>query len=205
MTAGVREPRVRPRAGTGRALNAAEAPGAGALPLERAAEVLPADLIHDDEVIILLLRPSILFIPLSALGSLAFIAIVAFMLAWMGRLGWFFWSDTTAFALGAGLAALRLGWQTLEWYCRVYVLTDRRIIRRMGVLRVAVFETSLSSIQHTSVFQLLRERVVGLGTIGFATAGSDTFEAFWTTIARPFAVHKTVVDAINRYGGNRRV
>jgi hypothetical protein len=98
------------------------------------------------------------------------------------------------------IAAARLIWQTLEWMGRVYVLTDRRLIRRRGVLRVAVFQTLLSNIQHTSVFALLRERIFGLGTIGFATAGSDTYEAFWVMIPDPYGVHKIVDDAIRRYG-----
>ena len=93
-----------------------------------------------------------------------------------------------------------LSWQTLEWYSRVYVLTDRRIIRRMGVLRVTVFETQVKNIQHTSVFKSMRERLFGLGSIGFATAGSDVFEAFWVMIDRPFQVHRIVVRTIEKYG-----
>jgi hypothetical protein len=115
-------------------------------------------------------------------------------------LPWIGWNDRQAFLLGFGLAGLRLGWQVLEWVTRLYILTDRRIICRGGVLRLYVFETQLRNIQHTSVFASLRERVLGLGTIGFATAGSDTFEAFWSMIRQPFAVHKAVVDAIKRYG-----
>ena len=95
---------------------------------------------------------------------------------------------------------MRLGWQALEWYSRVYILTDRRIIRRMGVLRVAVFETQLKNIQHTSVFRSVRERTLRLGSIGFATAGSDLFEAYWVMIERPFQVHRVVVRAIEKYG-----
>ena len=38
------------------------------------------------------------------------------------------------------------------------------------------------------------------GTIGFATSGSDVFDALWVMIRQPFAVHKTVVEAIQRYG-----
>jgi hypothetical protein len=130
-----------------------------------------------------------------------FIAIMTLLLAllaiWLPRLGW---TDVTALAFGAGLVALRLSWQAADWWNQVYVLTDRRIIRRMGVLRVAVFETQLRNIQHTSIFRRLRERVFGLGSIGFATAGSDTFEAFWLMIGRPFAVHRVVVQTIRKYG-----
>ena len=37
-------------------------------------------------------------------------------------------------------------------------------------------------------------------TCGFATAGSDVFDAFWVTIRQPFAIHREVVEAIERYG-----
>jgi hypothetical protein len=82
----------------------------------------------------------------------------------------------------------------------VYVLTDRRIIRRMGVLRMSIFESPLRNIQHTSVYARLRERLFGLGTIAFATAGSDAFDALWVMVRRPFDVHRTVNEAIRRYG-----
>lgn len=171
-----------------------------AIPVEQASTLLPAELIQEDEVVILLLRPSLWYIPLSSIGSLVFIALITFMLAYMSRLPWVNWSDLLAFGFGLALAALRLSWQALEWYSRVYVLTDRRIIRRMGVLRVAVFETQLKNIQHTSIFRSMRERIFGLGSIGFATAGSDVFEAFWEMINRPFAVHRIVVKTIEKYG-----
>jgi hypothetical protein len=164
------------------------------------AAVLPKDLVQDDETVILMLRPSPAYVVLSSLGSLLGIALITFALAYLSRLPWIGWSDRQAFLLGFGLAGLRLGWQVLEWVTRLYILTDRRIICRGGVLRLYVFETQLRNIQHTSVFASLRERVLGLGTIGFATAGSDTFEAFWSMIRQPFAVHKAVVDAIKRYG-----
>lgn len=171
-----------------------------AIPVEQVSTLLPAELIQEDEVVILLLRPSLWYIPLASFGSLVFIALITFMLAYMSRLPWVNWSDLLAFSFGIALAAIRLLWQALEWYSRVYVLTDRRIIRRMGVLRVAVFETQLKNIQHTSIFRSMRERIFGLGSIGFATAGSDVFEAFWVMINRSFAVHRIVVKTIEKYG-----
>ena len=177
-----------------------------AMPVERPAPSagLARELVQDDEIIILLLRPSPWYVVLSSLGGLLCIALVTFALAYvakfMSQLPGIGWTDRQAFLLGLGLMALRLGWQLLEWVSRVYVLTDRRIICRSGVLRVFVFETQLKNIQHTSVFASLRERSLGLGTIGFATAGSHSFEAFWMMIRNPFAVQKKVVDAIQRYG-----
>ncbi len=165
-------------------------------------DAVPEGLVHDDEIVILLLRPSLLYIPLACLTSLTLIAVVTLALALLAtKLSWIPWVDSHAYALGAVLAAARLAWQALDWWGRLFILTDRRIIRRMGVLHVCAFETRLNSIQHTSVFRLLRERVFGLGTIGFATAGSDVFDAFWVMVRQPFAVHRVVVDAIHRYGG----
>ncbi len=167
----------------------------------RIEDVLPAGLVQDDEVIILLLRPSLLYVPLSSLGSLTIIAVVTLLFALLSiRVPWIPWGEGQAYALGMAVAMTRLLWQSLDWWGRVYVLTDRRVIRRMGVLRVAVFEAQLRKIQHTSVFMPLRERLFGLGSVGFATAGSDVFDAFWVMVRQPFAVHKTVVEAIQRYG-----
>ena len=191
-----------------RVLNVTETAGADALAPVRAASLLPDGLLADDEVVILVLRPSLLFIPLASATSLALIGLVAFLLAYLAQrvASWapsLAWSDTQVFTVAIVLVIGRLFWQGLEWYGRVYVLTDRRVIRRVGVLRVAVFQTHLRNVQHTSVFTRLRERLFGLGTIGFATAGSDVFEAFWEMIRRPFAVHRTVVEAMQRYGGSR--
>lgn len=167
----------------------------------RLESILPAELIEDDEVVILLLRPSLLFVPLASLGGLMAIAVVVLVLALVAEnFAWIPWREGHVYGLGVAAAALRLLWQCLEWWCRIYVLTDRRVIRRMGVLRVSVFEAPLRNIQHTSVFRLLRERIFGLGSIGFATAGSDVFDAFWVMVRQPFAVHRTVVEAIRRYG-----
>lgn len=183
---------------------AAASPGATDAPdlaAEQLESTLPTGLVADDEIIILMLRPSLLYVGLSALASLTIIAVVTLTLALLAiRIAWIPWSEPAAYALGVAVAAVRLVWQCLEWWGRVYVLTDRRVMRRSGVLRVSVFQTQLRNIQHTSVFQPLRERLFGLGSIGFATAGSDVFDAFWEMVRQPFAVHKVVVETIERYG-----
>ena len=99
--------------------------------------------------------------------------------------------------------ALRLLWQFLDWANRLYILTDRRIIRRRGVFQVDVFEARLDRIQQTNVLQLVRERIAGLGTIAFATAGTGTLDALWEAVSDPFQVHAEVGRAIDRYGCGR--
>ena len=152
-----------------------------------------------DEVVILLIRPSLLYIPLSSLGTLAAALIIGLSLAYLSHFSWVGWSEKDAIFIGMTIAMLRLGWAVVDWWFHLYALTDRRLLARYGVFRTALYEAPLSRIQNTIVVQSLRERVFALGTIGFATAGRGTFDAFWVTVAAPFAVHRTVLDAIERY------
>ncbi|MDZ4829472.1 MAG: PH domain-containing protein [Phycisphaerae bacterium] len=160
-----------------------------------------AHLLQPGEIIILLLKPSILFVPLASMSSLLVVALLAFVFAWLSRrFPLLPWSDQQAIAVGVFFGAVRLAWQFLEWATRLYVLTDRRVLRRRGVLRVSVFECRLEQLQQTAVYQSLRERVFFLGTVCFATAGAASFVALWEYVPRPLDVQRTVAEAVERYG-----
>lgn len=168
-------------------------------PIDRAGAMLPAHLLQDGETIILLLKPSPLYILLGCLPHLAAIVVIvalcwAFHIPGIPGVG-----EREAILLGASLIGVRLVWQFLEWLSRIYVLTDRRVIRIMGVLRVYVFEAQLKKIQHTQAVFTIRERLFGLGSIGFATAGTGIVEAYWVMLHRPLAVHRKIVQTMNRY------
>ena len=153
-----------------------------------------------NEIVILLLRPSILYVPLSSLGTLAASVVIATTLAYAATLNWCPWNESSAIAVGIIVASVRLAWAWLDWVTHVFVLTDRRVIARRGILRTALYEAPLVRIQNTIVVQSLRERIFGLGTIGFATAGRGTFDAFWESVSAPFTVHGKVLETIQRYG-----
>ena len=155
--------------------------------------------LHPDEIIILLIRPSPLYIVLSSFGTLVASAIGALVLAYAAQFPWCPWGDVHAAAFGLGLAGMRLAWAWLDWINHAYALTDRRVIARRGVLRTMLAEAPLTRIQNTIVVQSMRERVCFLGTIGFATAGRGTFDAFWESVATPFEVHRKVLETIERY------
>jgi hypothetical protein len=173
-------------------------------PATRAGELLPAELLQPGETIILLLKPSVWFIVLAPLATLAILLAVTIGLAILGSKGLLGVTGAELSVLGMVLIGLRLMWQFLEWLSRVYVLTDRRVIRVMGVLRVQVFETRLQQIEQTELLLSLRERLFGLGTIAFATAGTAMVEAAWVMVPQPLEVHQRVVETLQRYGGNQR-
>jgi len=155
--------------------------------------------LHPDETIILLIRPSPLYIVLSSFGTLVAAAIGALVLAYAAQFPWSPWTDVHAATFGIGLAGMRLAWGWLDWINHAYALTDRRVIARRGVLRTMLTEAPLARIQNTIVVQSMRERLCFLGTLGFATAGRGTFDAFWESVATPFEVHRKVLEAIERY------
>ena len=166
---------------------------------QRAATMLPPELLHSGEIIVLLLKPSPWYILLAPLQALTVIAVAT--------LGAVAAAPHVPFApgrgdlvlLGAAAIGLRLFWQLLEWLSRVYVLTDQRVIAVAGVLRIVVFQARHGQVQHTNLLFSLRERVFGLGTIAFATAGTGQAEAVWRMVAHPLETHREVVRVINRY------
>ena len=158
-------------------------------------------LIADDEQVVVMARPSLLMVPLAAIGSLlGILVLVVAIILWKSMFPGFGWTVPQAIGFGMILAGARLGWLLLEWMNRLYVLTDRRVVRRRGILQVDLFEARLDRIQQTSVLQLVHERTFGLGTIAFATAGTGTLDAVWEAVADPFRIHGEVARAIDRYG-----
>jgi uncharacterized membrane protein YdbT with pleckstrin-like domain len=167
----------------------------------QAAAMLPPQAIEPGEIIILLLKPHWLFIILAPLPTLVGLVLLTVLATMLNN---FFFDGLyrrEVLLIGLVAIALRLFWQFIEWLSRAYVLTDRRIIRVRGVLRVSVFETPLTQIQNTEVSRIVREQLFGLGTIIFSTAGTAVPEAFWEMLARPFEVHQKVVQTIRRYRG----
>jgi hypothetical protein len=162
---------------------------------------LPAELLQPGEIIILLLKPSPWFIVLTCLRSLASLTLALMLGLTLVSRGYPLGLGKSDMLLAfIALAFARLLWQFFEWLGQTYVMTDRRLIRVAGFLNVSVFEAPLAQVTHTSTHFSLKERLLGLGTIGFATAGTDSFDAYWVMLAHPLSVHQVVVQTLNRYG-----
>ena len=185
------------------ALAAAEAGDAAADAepmLARANAMLPAELLQPGEIIILLIKPSPLYILLVPLRFIAIVLLCALFAVQLQKRGINIGLDRHDVIIAAlGVIGVRLFWQMLDWLSHVYVLTDQRIIRVMGVLNVQVFECPLQKIQQTDLILPLIQRLFWLGSIGFATAGTAVHEAYWLMVARPLEVHSKIVETLRRY------
>lgn len=165
-----------------------------------AAAAIRRGIVDESETIILIIKPSLWFIPLSCLGSLVVITVLTVLLMGLPMFGSFFnWQGGDAITFGLIVIAIRMGWQTADWGARTYVMTDRRVIVMQGVFRRTLYQTALGNLQHIAVVQSIRERVMGLGTIAFATAGSDRYDTAWLFVRSPYTLHKFVMQAIDRY------
>ena len=158
--------------------------------------IVPAHLLDGGEIIILAIKPSAWYVLLTSgrwIGLGLFLAIMAYnrYLPLGTNSRWCLWQ------LGFWMTCGRLAWATLDWVSRLYVLTDRRIMRIRGVFSVEMFECALDRIQNTYVTLAVGERLTRTGTISLQTAGTLA-GASWRTVARPLEVHEKLREAINR-------
>jgi hypothetical protein len=160
------------------------------------AGAVPTHLLNEGEQIILAIKPSLWFI---VFHSAPRIIILGLFLIGLKA---FFPTDTfdswsrTIYQIISLLILAQLVASTLQWISRLYVLTDRRIMRIRGVFSIEIFECLLVKIQNTYLTLAWYERLLGLGSIFFATAGTAGIEAAWTNINQPLDVHELVRKAI---------
>ncbi len=156
---------------------------------------LPADLLDGGEVVILAIKPSLWSI---VFGSFQWVVAGAIFV----MIGTF--AATPAFVAGAtfiqailAIVGLRVGFGILQWVSRVYVLTNRRVMRIRGVFRADIFAAPLTKVLNTGVTVAPHESIARLGSIWFNT-GEDRVDGSWYHVAKPDAVHGEIRRAIER-------
>jgi uncharacterized membrane protein YdbT with pleckstrin-like domain len=159
-------------------------------------DLVPAQLLDGGEVVILAIKPSLWFIIINSFRWMIVAALVVVGVAWLHP-SWYGMSPSVLIRAALGLGVLRMMVATLQWVSRLYVLTNRRLMRIRGVLNVDIFECRLSRIQNTFLRLSWYERILRLGTIDVATAGTGLVEARWENVSRPLEVHETLRKAVS--------
>lgn len=174
-------------------------PGAGAGPgAIGAASLVPAELLDGGEIIIFAVKPSLWFVFLQSARWLVAMLAAVLLAHWFGEdlVGV---HESTIIRAAVAIAGIRVGLALLLWVSRLYILTNRRIMRLTGIFNIDLFECQLTKIQNTVLTIAWYERIFGIGTISFATAGAGGgFEASWVNVNQPLEVHERVRAAINR-------
>ena len=83
-------------------------------------------------------------------------------------------------------------WKFMTWHGREYILTDRRVVRKEGVLSVSSFDSPLDKINDVFYQQSFMGRLLKYGEVGLQTAseqGTTVFEF----LSRPLAFKNSIV------------
>jgi uncharacterized membrane protein YdbT with pleckstrin-like domain len=156
--------------------------------------VIPSHLVDEGEQIIFAVKPSLWFIFFYPARVIALVAAALVASRYYPHL-----SEQVSryiMQIGAVIIFLQLLFAFLEWVSRLYVLTDRRVMRIRGIFNIDIFEAPLVKIQNTYLTFALHERLFGLGTILIATAGTAWIEASWLNVNQPRELHERLRAAI---------
>ncbi|MCJ7544439.1 MAG: PH domain-containing protein [Phycisphaerae bacterium] len=160
--------------------------------------VVPARLLDGGEVVLLAVKPSGCFCLLTSLPVLvtavAFTA-VAYLAGqmWSGRL------QPGAIALfWAGVSIVRLIVAYLQWVARLYVLTNRRVLRVSGAFREMVHQCPLRHLVRAAASISPAERLLGVGSLSFESSDPAARQAHWAHVNYPAEVQQVVNEAIAR-------
>lgn len=174
----------------------AEAVGAEAIEENLAHRSILGVPLDSGEIVILVCRRSWV---IDAIGA-ALAAGVAIAIAWFASRGLGRPATPTSLAL-VGLA-VGCGMFVIEHMRRLYVLTDRRVLREdRRLTRVALAEAPLPSVRGTRLVRNDVQSKLKVGTIVFRT---DHGVIAWSSVGDAERVHEIVQQAVKRYGGSMR-
>lgn len=106
-----------------------------------------------------------------------------------------------AFQVLGGIAAIRTAVAALQWSTKLYVLTNRRVIRFRGVFSVESVECPLPQIACAELRVTPLQRLAGLGTIVMSPASPQRATVRWDQLASAADVHERLLRAIARANG----
>jgi type III secretory pathway component EscS len=158
------------------------------------AALVPEGLLNEGEVILLAIRPSPWFVAIVSLPVLLLAALAPAMLGVLdaltdrelqiGRQA--VWLAASVLAVGRLLVA------GVQWSGRLYVLTNRRVLRLTGVTRPDVQHCPLRRIVGTRLAVTSPERVSGTASVLFDTTDDVSCDVTWLHVSRPREVQETI-------------
>ncbi len=158
-----------------------------------------AALLEPGEIIVGMWRPSLWFVPLRCARTVVVLALATVMAATGAASAELAWSGAIVQCGALGIAGVVTA-TALDWGSRVYVLTDRRVLRRRGVLVPSLYACTLQRLRRIEVGGSVWQRLTGVGTLTFSAREEGPADAAWVMVARAAAVHELVLETKRRYG-----
>jgi uncharacterized membrane protein YdbT with pleckstrin-like domain len=89
-----------------------------------------------------------------------------------------------------------LAWGLIRRIATTYTITNRRLTIRSGLLSRELHETRLERVQNVNSRQRLLERLLGIGTVDFDTAGGAAYDFSFRGVEDPSGIVRTVNTAL---------
>lgn len=174
-----------------------QAHGAPALTLPDATAQSAAQILDHDEIIELSIKPSLWYIPIVSARTLAGCATLALLVVAVSAARW---SPLATVVLDATLlaAAARLLVASMQWGGRLYVLTNRRVLRFRGVLSVEVDECKLRQVAGIELRLPWYQPLLRVGSVSVRCTDAGCRAIDWAHVDRPRHVHDVLVRAVQR-------
>lgn len=93
-----------------------------------------------------------------------------------------------------------LAWGLIRRLATTYTITNRRLTIRSGLMSREMHETRIERVQNVGVRQRLLERMLGIGTVDFDTAGGAAYDFSFRGVEDPGRIVKTVNAALEDLG-----
>ncbi len=95
---------------------------------------------------------------------------------------------------------LVLVWGLIRRLATTYTITNRRLTIRSGLLSREHHETRLERVQNVNSRQRMLERMLGIGTVDFDTAGGAAYDFSFRGVEDPGGIVRTVNTALEDLG-----
>jgi hypothetical protein len=170
----------------------ADAVSAPALPSTHAASI---KLLGGDEIIQFSIKPSLWMIPMVSARVAAVTLLLALAVAISSQSTW---APPQSLAVTALLltAVARVLIASLQWASRLFVLTNRRVLRFSGIVDVKVAECALARIARTDLLLTIPQRLARVGSIRMTPSDDRLTVVTWEHVGRPAHVYQLLIRAI---------
>jgi len=115
---------------------------------------------------------------------------------WKGRRSW-----RAAFLTWSAVVTVGL-WALVLRYGTNYVITTERAYSRHGLIGRRESFVTLEDVREVQMNQSAVQRLIGEGTVAFATAGTGTPEVVFSGVANPTRVREQIPDKAHDAGRN---
>ena len=140
----------------------------------------PENTLARDEQVVLHRHPHWKRLIGAVLALLVTSAVAAFVAGYVNTLAWDASAKNVIFLVIGGIWLLLVGWLTvwpfLAWWTTHFVITDRRVMFRHGLLTRAGIDIPLARINSVEFRHGLLDRIVRTGTLVIESAAQDPLE-----------------------------